>query len=207
MKSTGANVVCSNIDELTYSDTLEFNKLVRDKIPEKIISNGEHVRCSIVSRPLLDRLLLEKLLEEAYEVYDANTQQDIISELADMREIINTVQKLNDENPISWQDGLNNKAMVSYDSYKDFKLYKFVNDPINSKSFKLGKLYGSFEVCRQKTIYRIEFNLQNYPSMASPNAEVLENTEIHKCKLTSVIIEMFAVWLNFRCCNKPNALL
>ena len=90
---------------------------------------------------------------------------------------------------------------------RDFKLYKFVNDPINSKSFKLGKLYGSFEVCRQKTIYRIEFNLQNYPSMASPNAEVLENTETHKCKLTSVIIEMFAVWLNFRCCNKPNALL
>ena len=72
LKSTGANVVCSNVDELTYSDTLEFNKLVRDKIPEKIISNGEHVRCSIVSRPLLDRLLLEKLLEEAYEVYDAN---------------------------------------------------------------------------------------------------------------------------------------
>ena len=186
LKSTGANVVCSNIDELAYSDTLEFNKLVRDKIPEKIISNGEHVRCSIVSRPLLDRLLLEKLLEEAYEVYDANTQQDIISELADMREIINTVQKLNNDTPISWHDGLNNKAMVLYDDYKDFKFYKFVTDPINLKFFKLGNLYGNFEVRRQKTIYRVEFNLQNYPIVVSPNVGTSENTEIHKCKLNII---------------------
>lgn len=186
LKSTGAKVVCSDIDELTYSDTLEFNKLVRDKIPEKIISNGENVRCSKVSRPLLDRLLLEKLLEEAYEVYDANTQQDIISELADMREIINTVQKLNDDTPISCQDILNNKTMVLFDECKNFKLYNFVNDPINSQSFKIGKLYGNVEVRRQKTIYRIEFNLQNYPTMILTNSENLENNDIRQCKLSII---------------------
>ena len=82
------------------------------------------MRCSIVARPLLDRLLLEKLLEEAYEVYDANTQPDIISELADMREIINSLQKLNNDTPISCQDVINNKAMVLFDDYKEFKLYK-----------------------------------------------------------------------------------
>lgn len=183
LKSTGANVVCSNTDELTYSDTLEFNKLVRDKIPEKIISNGEHVRCSIVARPLLDRLLLEKLLEEAYEVYDANTQPDIISELADMREIINSLQKLNNDTPISCQDVINNKVMVLFDDYKEFKLYKFVNDPINMTSFKMKELYGNFEVHRQKTIYRVEFNLQNYPTADSTKRVAVENAEIHKYKL------------------------
>ena len=35
----------------------------------------------------------------------------------------------------------------------------------------------------------------------------MEGGEESKEKGTSVIIEMFAVWLNFRCCNKPNALL
>lgn len=202
LKSTGANVVCSNTDELTYSYTLEFNKLVRDKIPEKIISNGEHVRCSIVARPLFDRLLLEKLLEEAYEVYDANTQQDIISELADMREIINTVQKLNNDTAISCRDVLNNKAMVLYDDYKDFKLYKFVNAHKNSTSFRMGKLYGNFEVHRQKTIYRVEFNLQNYPIADSTNGEAVENAEIHKYKLK--IISAVSKALN---CKKPRTLM
>lgn len=202
LRSTGANVVCSNIDELTYSDTLEFNKLVRDKIPEKIISNGEHVRCSVVSRPLLDRLLLEKLLEEAYEVYDANTHQDIISELADMREIINTIQRLDDEEHISWQDVLNNRAMVLVDSYKDFKRYEFSNDAVNSRSFIFGKLYGSFEVRRQKTIYRVEFNLQNYPVIISSKEMTVENTEMRKCKLN--IISVVSQALN---CNSSRALM
>ena len=184
LKSTGANVVCSNTDELIYSDTLEFNKLVRDKIPEKIISNGEHVQCSVVARPLLDRLLLEKMLEEAYEVYDANTREDIISELADMREIINTLHRLDNANPVSCVDVLSNKTRVLRDDYKELKSCKFSNLRLTLKCCRIkDDIYCSFKVIRQKTIYRVEFNLQNYPAACEAKNLSSENAEVQKWKL------------------------
>ncbi len=182
LKKTRAHVVCSNHDELTYSDTLEFNKLVRDNIPEKIISNGEHVKCSIVARPLFDRMLLEKLLEEAYEVYDAKSDTDIMSELADMLEICKTIQRLNRESPISCYDMLNNRSKSFRDDYYDLKSFKFVNAPVNFEPFTIGGLYGSLLVQRQKTLYRVEFNLQNYPATPKGQTSPPENEQTLKLK-------------------------
>ncbi len=164
LKSTGAKVVCSDKNELLYLDTLEFNKLVRDKIPEKIISNGEHVKCSIVARPLLDRLLLEKLLEEAFEVYDAETTDDIISELADLTELCTSILKVNSESAISCKDILYNKS--GYFKNECILLKNFNIGLVNKdfvKTFKYENIYGNLSVKRKKTNYRIEFNLQNYP--------------------------------------------
>lgn len=169
LKSTGAKVVCSDKDELLYSDTLEFNKLVRDKIPEKIISNGEHVKCSVVTRPLLDRLLLEKLLEEAYEVNDAKTVDEIISELADLTELCNCICNAHSEYPISCKDVLNNKRSYFKNESNVLKTLKISPETQDFiQNFKFEKFYGSISIQRKKTLYRIEFNLQNFPHQKLP---------------------------------------
>lgn len=187
LKSTGAKVVCSDKDELLYSDTLEFNKLVRDKIPEKIISNGEHVKCSVVTRPLLDRLLLEKLLEEAYEVNDAKTVDEIISELADLTELCKCICNAHSEYPISCKDVLNNKRSYFKNEsnvLKTLKISPKIQDFI--QNFKFEKFYGSISIQRKKTLYRIEFNLQNFPHQKQPeNINPIDELQVLK---TNIIV-------------------
>lgn len=199
LKKTGAHVVCSNNDELVYSDTLEFNKLVRDKIPEKIISNGEHVICSKLVRPLYDRMILEKLLEEAYEVFDAITIEDIVSELADMLELYNTIKKLNRESSFSCYDILRINRNTFYDDYVNQKTFSFDEVPNKIKSFRLKSLYGNFIVHRQKTQYRVEINLQNSPLKQKVD-EVSEDELIQKLK--KKIIREVSIALNCKTNHK-----
>lgn len=198
LKTTGAKVVCSNKDELLYSDTFEFNKLVRDKIPDHIISNGEHVKCSVVVRPIFDRMLLEKLMEEAYEVNDAKTADDIISELADLTEICNAILRLNEISPIYCGDILNNKKAVYKDNYNRLAIFDFpIVDSIYGTTFKIEDLYGSIAIRRNKTIYRVEFNLQNYPVFNIENLSSKEDYQIQKQKVA--ILTDVSLALNSKC--------
>ncbi len=199
LKKTGAHVVCSNNDELVYSDTLEFNKLVRDKIPEKIISNGEHVKCSRLSRPLYDRMLLEKLLEEAYEVFDAITTADIVSELADMIELCDTIKELNDQSSLSCYDVLRINQNTFYDGYLDEKVFCIDDIPNKIKSFRFKTLYGNIIIQRQKTQYRIEFNFQNSP-LKQKSSVALKNEPIFEMK--KKIIREVSIALNSKTSQK-----
>lgn len=72
-------------------DKQEFNKLVRDKVPENIEEGGEVVNKIHISGELLLRSLREKLVEEAFEVLDAVGQKSILEELADVSEIIQEI--------------------------------------------------------------------------------------------------------------------
>ncbi len=70
-----------------------YNKLVRDKIPEIIKSNGEKA----ITRVLTDdeyKIELEKKLNEEYQEVLSATGKDRIEELADMLEIIKYLAKL-----------------------------------------------------------------------------------------------------------------
>lgn len=72
-----------------------FNKLVRDKIPEIIKSNGEE---SVVRELSADEYKLElykKLLEESNEVISSKSSDETIEELADVLEILNAIAKFN----------------------------------------------------------------------------------------------------------------
>lgn len=76
----------------TYTQTrIEYYKLVRDKIPEKISEGGEKVRKSKFSGNDLLRLLKDKLVEESFEVLDAHTREQILEELADVNEVMDTI--------------------------------------------------------------------------------------------------------------------
>lgn len=71
----------------------EFNKLVRDKIPEKIQQGGESVRVTQLFGDQLLRVLREKLVEEAYESLAASNHNEIVDELADVEEVIEGILK------------------------------------------------------------------------------------------------------------------
>lgn len=74
-----------------FDDKRDFNKLVRDKIPSNIESEGEIVSKTILSGEFLLRALREKLIEESFEVLDAVDQDSILGELADVNEVIDGI--------------------------------------------------------------------------------------------------------------------
>ena len=64
------------------------NKLVRDKIPDKIINNGELCETRILHDEEYEIELNKKLIEEANEVVNANDNEEIKEELADLYEVM-----------------------------------------------------------------------------------------------------------------------
>ena len=87
---TGANVEAGT----TFKGDNEqqvFNKLVRDKIPQKIESGGELVKAERLIGDDLLRALCEKLVEESLEVLDAKDHDSIIEELSDVQEVIDGI--------------------------------------------------------------------------------------------------------------------
>ena len=69
-------------------DVVEFNKLVRDKIPEIIEGRGERVDVVQLAGDALIVALRQKLVEESLEALDAKSGDDLIGELADVDEVI-----------------------------------------------------------------------------------------------------------------------
>lgn len=67
-----------------------FNKLIRDKIPEIIRQSGRQYAVEVMSEAEYWQALLAKLVEEATEVSEANSEF-LISELADLYEVIDAI--------------------------------------------------------------------------------------------------------------------
>ncbi len=85
LASTGVNVL-TTYDFKAPGETVEFNKLVRDRIPEIIKKNGENINTVKIIGGGLKKAIKNKLIEEAYEVFDAFDRTEIIEELADLEE-------------------------------------------------------------------------------------------------------------------------
>ena len=74
-----------------------YNKLVRDNIPDIILSNGETPVTRILSSVEYKQELEKKLYEEYKEVLNTKNTNDRIEELADMLEIIISLAKLEEK--------------------------------------------------------------------------------------------------------------
>ncbi|HHH1032317.1 TPA: hypothetical protein ACPZQF_002995 [Yersinia enterocolitica] len=88
----GCKVECADL-YAADEEEIEYNKLVRDKIPEFINSQGEDVRLIKLKSEALISAMKRKVVEESLEVFDAKTSDEIIEEIADLQEIINALTK------------------------------------------------------------------------------------------------------------------
>lgn len=68
----------------------EYNKLVRDRIPEIIRQSGSKCETTVLSNTEYCQALRVKLIEEAKEVAEAE-EEDLITELADLYEVIDAL--------------------------------------------------------------------------------------------------------------------
>ncbi len=73
-----------------------YNKLVRDKIPEIIKKNGEVSKVVVLDDAEFKIALKNKLIEEAQEVLEANSMEDVLNELSDVMELVEAIVKYND---------------------------------------------------------------------------------------------------------------
>ena len=87
LRRQGAQVECKDLygDE---EDIVEYDKLVRDKIPSLIEGRGEHVSTIKLEGQALVTALLEKLVEEAFEAKDSRDIEELVGEIADIEEVI-----------------------------------------------------------------------------------------------------------------------
>lgn len=69
-------------------------KLVRDRIPEIIKRNGEVPQVRTLASTAYKRALREKLLEEAAEVGAAKTGTELLTELADVMEVLAALREV-----------------------------------------------------------------------------------------------------------------
>jgi predicted house-cleaning noncanonical NTP pyrophosphatase (MazG superfamily) len=92
LSRAGCDVECADLDDFAIDDeAIEFNKLVRDGVPDAILSRGESVALMRLRGEALVAALRRKLVEEALEVLDAKTTDQIAEEIADVREVLSAI--------------------------------------------------------------------------------------------------------------------
>ncbi|MGG3915989.1 nucleoside triphosphate pyrophosphohydrolase [Rossellomorea vietnamensis] len=70
-----------------------YNKLVRDKIPQIIGSNGKEYSTKVLNNEDYIKYLKEKAYEELEEYCATKTDGEAVEELADLLEVISTLAK------------------------------------------------------------------------------------------------------------------
>ena len=70
-----------------------YNKLIRDLIPEQITHSGKYASFGTLNTEQFLQALRLKLLEEAHELFHADTRAEIINESADLLELMETLLK------------------------------------------------------------------------------------------------------------------
>lgn len=78
-----------------YPDNAEYNKIVRDKIPEIVTAKGLTVETRELSDEEILKELYKKIVEEAVELSSADNKADIINEIADVLEVLYSLSERN----------------------------------------------------------------------------------------------------------------
>lgn len=91
LKRTGADIAIKNPPRFSTWGSHFSSKLVRDNIPSAVAEGGEKARIARLTREELKIALKAKLIEEAFEVRDAASAQDLVQELADVLEVVDSL--------------------------------------------------------------------------------------------------------------------
>ena len=73
---------------------IHYNKLIRDKIPDKIKRSGAAALYRILNKKEFEKKLICKAEEEASGMQAAKTKAELISEIADVLDVIDEVKKV-----------------------------------------------------------------------------------------------------------------
>ena len=77
---------------MTQTHTFKVDKLIRDKVSEIFnIEQGSSLICRILNDNEYQAALKKKLIEEAIEVENTVTREELIEELADVMEVLDTI--------------------------------------------------------------------------------------------------------------------
>ena len=76
-----------------------YNKLVRDSIPEIIRQHGDTCQTEVMTESEFQLALRQKIVEEAQEVMQTTTHSELVRELADLYEVVETLLQTNDITP------------------------------------------------------------------------------------------------------------
>lgn len=99
----------------------KYFKLVRDKIPEIMISQGFKPEFQKLNSKQYKEELFKKLKEETQEVISAKDKKSLIEELADVQEVLTAIYK---ENKIDFSDVIKAaKAKRKYKGAFDKKIF------------------------------------------------------------------------------------
>lgn len=71
-----------------------YNKLVRDRIPEKITRKGSACKVEKLKRKDFERELLQKAGEEASGLLGAKTKKELASEIGDVLDVIEEIKRV-----------------------------------------------------------------------------------------------------------------
>lgn len=95
-----------------------YNKLVRDKIPQVIESNGKSFRTRILKEVEYRQELDVKLREESEEYLQAKDKREALEEMADMLEVIRSLAALHGA---SWEqlEAIRADKAVARGGFKD----------------------------------------------------------------------------------------
>ena len=69
-----------------------YNKLIRDKIPEIIQKDNKTAEVTVLDEGAFLEALKTKLIEEAQEVHLAQDRETMLSELADLQEVMDYIK-------------------------------------------------------------------------------------------------------------------
>ena len=70
-----------------------YNKLIRDRIPEIIVNDGEEPEIRKLSQKEFKIELKKKVLEEAKELLQAESKEEILNEIVDIQELLDWLAK------------------------------------------------------------------------------------------------------------------
>lgn len=70
-----------------------YKKLIRDRIPEFIESLGKKPVIHVLEENEFKKKLKEKFLEEAKEVFESKTKEELLNELCDIEELVIAAMK------------------------------------------------------------------------------------------------------------------
>lgn len=161
---TGANVEINNSFEDIFLDEQEFNKLVRDKVPDNIENGGELVTVCKLKESSKLKALKDKLVEEVFEVLDSENNTDTIKELADVYEVLDA---LLDHLQISKEDLIKEKEkkLLKAGGFLDGKVLLKTGNPLPIEKLDNPALFDHHDILSNIQEMDYEKIRQNSPTI------------------------------------------